>query len=84
MLKEYLKSISEVVKRANKNDLLMFDSISLFMDLECAVDVFDIDIEKLLTADDFNFAHDICGIQNNLNRYTKQFENCFVPRFARK
>lgn len=33
-------------------------------------------------ADDFNFAHDIYGIQNNLNRKTKQFSNFFVPRFA--
>src|SRR5262249_46816233 len=39
-------------------------------------------LDDWLAADDFNFAHDICGIQRHLNRRTFQLEDCFLPRFA--
>lgn len=40
-------------------------------------------LADLLTANDFNFGHDICGIQRHLNRKTGRLENSFLPRFAR-
>ena len=43
---------------------------------------FDLRLNDLLNADDSNFAHDICGIQKNINRETREIENFFVPRFA--
>ena len=67
-------TISKIVERADKLNLLCDDRISLMMDLR---------LNELLEADDFNFSHDICGIQNNIDRTTKTFMNCFVPRFAR-
>jgi hypothetical protein len=36
----------------------------------------------LLTADDFNFAHDLSGIRQHINRTTGKLENHFLPRFA--
>lgn len=39
-------------------------------------------LAELADADDFNFAHDICGISHHLNRNTGELEDCFVPRFA--
>ena len=39
-------------------------------------------LTELLNAADFDFAHDLIGIQNNLNRSTGELENCFVPRYA--
>lgn len=39
-----------------------------------------LDLEKLLGADDFNFAHDAFGIAGHINRSTGQLENCFLPR----
>ena len=38
----------------------------------------------LLAADQFNLMHDVCGINQNLNRTTGKLENCFLPRFAKK
>tara|TARA_R110002012_G_scaffold242624_1_gene417013 strand:- start:67 stop:378 length:312 start_codon:yes stop_codon:yes gene_type:complete len=35
-----------------------------------------------LAADEGNFAHDVAGIHNNLDRVNGVLENCFVPRFA--
>lgn len=42
-----------------------------------------LDLEKLLKADEFNFAHDIYGIYSHLNRKTGKLKNCFLPRCAR-
>ncbi len=39
-----------------------------------------LDLEKLLGFDDFNFAHDIVGIREHLNRETGELERHFLPR----
>lgn len=55
---------------------------TLFIDIECAHKEFNLDLDKLLKFDDFNFAHDVIEIQRHINRETKKFKNCFVPRSA--
>jgi hypothetical protein len=40
-------------------------------------------LAELLKADDFDFAHDINGIINNINRQTGKLDNCFLPRYAK-
>lgn len=40
-------------------------------------------LTDLLTADDFNFGHDLAGIKRHINRQTGELENCFLPRYAR-
>ena len=72
-----------IAQRAENMNLLMFDRLSLMMDLEEADKQFNLKLEELLNADDLNFSHDIAGIQNNINRETKDF-NFFVPRFSGK
>lgn len=60
------------------------DRLSLLMDIESADKVFNLRLEDWLAADDFNFAHDLYGIMNNINRTefpAKDF-GFFVPRFA--
>jgi len=39
---------------------------------------------ELLSADDFNFAHDITGIANHLDREKGVLTGCFLPRFSAK
>ena len=39
-------------------------------------------LEALLDADNFNFAHDLFGIREHLNRETGQLDGHFRPRFA--
>jgi len=39
-------------------------------------------LNDLLAADDFNFAHDIFGIDRHINRLNGKLENCFSPRFS--
>jgi len=69
--KENFELIAKIAKKAEEMNLLMFDRFSLIMDLECANDEFNLRLEEFLNADNFNFSHDINGIQNNLNRQTK-------------
>ncbi|KKK55056.1 hypothetical protein LCGC14_3078450, partial [marine sediment metagenome] len=43
-----------------------------------------LDLARFLEGPDFDFAHDVWGIRNHLNRETGQLENCFLPRYATK
>ena len=80
--REEMTTISKIVERADNMGLLYFDRLSLMMDLECANEEFHLRLDELLKADDFNFSHDIGGIQHHIDRSTKTFKDCFVPRFA--
>lgn len=59
------------------------DRMSLMMDLDS---VPELDLEKLLTAPAFDFAHDICGIVRHMDRstYPGKLTDCFWPRCARQ
>ena len=41
-----------------------------------------LDLDKLRDFSAADFAHDIAGIDNNINRSTGKLENCFLPRAA--
>lgn len=58
---------------------------TLLMDIESADKTFNMRLEDWLNADDFNFAHDIYGIVNNIDRSKFPAEiHRFLPRFAGK
>ena len=40
-------------------------------------------LTKLLKSSDFDFAHDICGINLHLDRKTGKLQNLFIPRCCR-
>lgn len=72
-----MRRAQAIVKRAVKLDLNRHPNhISLCMDIELS----PINHARLLEFDDFNFTHDVLGIQQHLNRETLQFDDCFVPR----
>ena len=79
---ENKETIMKIIDRAVVKNLLMFDRLSLKMDLDTAIKEFNLKVDELLAADDFNFAHDIVGIQNHIDRSTKTFINHFLPRYA--
>lgn len=83
MVKNEHMTIVEIAKRAESHGALMFDRLSLIMDLEVAHEQFNLDLESLLSADDTNFLHDVIGIQNNIDRKKKEVVNCFVPRYSK-
>lgn len=59
------------------------DSLDCDMDLGAVCFHTPLRLNDLLNADNFNFAHDMRGIQRHINRTTGQLENFFLPRFAK-
>lgn len=78
--------IDRIVERAAASGLLGSDRLSLEMDLTAThLNGCPLDLGALLGADEFNFAHDVCGIQRHIDRNTGKLTRCFLPRFyARK
>jgi hypothetical protein len=82
--KEKFMKYVKIAQRAEGMDLYTGERITFLMDIENADKVFDLNLEGLLGADDLNFAHDIIGIVNNINRNNPTDFNLFVPRYAKK
>lgn len=83
MTPEQLITAVKVVERADNLGLLAFDRLSLMMDLNVAFNQCKIDIDRLNNFDEFNFIHDVVGIQRHINRQTGLIEDHFIPRCAR-
>ena len=79
--KGIFKRIGVIVDRAIDEDLGYSDKLTMLMDIEAVAHM--IDLDKLLKFDRFNFARDIVGICNNINRRTGKLDNCFLPRCSR-
>ena len=87
-MKERFQKIYEISVRAD-NILNGYDNrggypdrVTIMMDVENADRQFNLRLDELLEADDFEFAHDVFGIVNNIDRTTGKVGNLFVPRFA--
>ena len=80
--KEKFMMYVKIAQRAEGMDLYNGERFTFLMDIENSDKVFDMRLEDWLNADDFNFAHDVIGIINNIDRRTKDF-GLFVPRFAK-
>ena len=80
--KEKLELTMKIVNRVEKLGLMQTDRITALLDLEKATEHFNLRLEDMLNADNFNFAHDFVQIQNDIDRATGKFSNRFVPRFA--
>ena len=75
--------ICEIAKKAEGLNLLHHDRMSMIMDLELAHQKFNLRLEEFLNADHFNFAHDILGIQSNIDRQNLKFDGFFLPRYTK-
>ena len=78
------RTIGKIVDRA-KSLLpeLKVDWVSLHMDLSaCHANGCPLRLNDLLAADDFNFSHDVFGINRHIDRKTGKLNDCFLPRFA--
>lgn len=80
-LEKRINIIVDISKRAEEMNLLMFDRMSLIMDIQRVDEDMGLRLSDLLHADNFNFSHDIVGIQNNMNRETRKLNGRFLPRF---
>lgn len=81
--KEELAIIHKIAARAYLMDKKKRARINWEMDLKaCHANGTPLDLEKLLNADDFNFAHDVYGIARHICHRTGELLDCFLPRCA--
>lgn len=81
--KEEHEAISKVVERATKelNGIVVMD---LNMDITAThLNGTPLDFEKLLAFDEFNFAHDVYGIMDCIDRTNGKLTHGFLPRCAK-
>ena len=83
MSKDEKVLIMKIAERADEMDLMMFDRVSLIMDIEAVHAEVGLRLDDFLNADDLNFAHDVVGIQQNIDRQSKKLTNLFLPRYAK-
>ena len=80
--KQEFETIVKICERAESLKIAPKERITLIMDLENTHNSMGLNLSGLLEAGESDFAHDIVGIQNHMNRETKQLEDFFVPRYA--
>lgn len=89
LTRENYELCDKITTRAMEMNLYPSDHrITAIMDIQNAAKFFNMCLEEWLEADDFDFAHDIIGIEKAINRvtYPVDFSNdpLFLPRFAGK
>jgi len=81
--KEDLKLVKKIAERAAR-DLTINDRTHLMMDLTaCHMNGNPLRLEELLKASEFDFAHDIYGIEGHMNRNNGKLKNGFLPRYSK-
>lgn len=62
-----------------------YDTLSAEMDLIAThKNGCPLDLEGLLTAPDYDFGHDLFGINRFLNRETGELKSAFLPRYTKR
>lgn len=77
--------IANICERAEKEITGWKENVersSFVMDMDS---IPELDLEKLLNAPKFDFAHDCCGIRRHMDRtnWPGKLMNCFTPRCCR-
>lgn len=76
--------IEKICERAEREGHLQpRNRMNTVMDITaCHLNGTPLKLADWLAADEFNFAHDLFGIDRHMSRKTGKLENCFLPRFA--
>lgn len=80
-VRERYDKILAIVKRAQALNIAEYNQFTQFMDIDAAFNQFELRLDDMLNADDYEFMHDFEGIQNHINRKTGKIKG-FVPRFS--
>ena len=82
--KERFMMYVKIAERAEELGIYHGERMTLLKDIESADNAFNMRLEDWLNADNFNFAHDVAGIVNNIDRSTFPATKFgyFLPRFS--
>jgi hypothetical protein len=83
--KRFSKIMRDLVKKGVLKKSDCPSQIDIEMDVTaCHLNGNLLDLKRLLGADDFNFSHDLVGINKHLDRKTGKLKDCFVPRCSKR
>jgi len=81
--RQQLEILRQVADRADELGI-GYKRMDMLMDLDAAnSNGQPLDFARLLDFPDFDFTHDICGIQRHIDRTTGKLGDCFIPRCAK-
>lgn len=81
--KEGFETIAKIADRCLTYGARKRSKIDIIMDIEAVhCNGNPLRLNDLLDAPNFDFAHDVFGIQQHLDRRTGKLQNCFVPRYS--
>lgn len=78
------EKISKIAEMAVAAEITYHSKLTTMIDLDKAVNAFDLDLDALLAANVVDFANEINGIQRHIDRDTETFPAYYTPKFARK
>lgn len=82
---ELIKQIADRAVLVYAKHDVRVDPTTIVMDLmACHFSGQKLRLDDLLAADDFNFIHDVGGINKHLDRETYQLTDGFSPRYSRR
>lgn len=81
--KGQIEIISKMIDRAENDGAHNFDRLTMIYILGKATEQFDLLLENMLAADNFNFYHDYIQLPMHFDERFGIFDNRFVPRFAK-
>jgi len=80
---KYWELIGKIADRSIEMKIGFGDKLDREMDIDFAHEHYSLNLQRFLDADAFNFTHDFCGIQNNIDRANrKMIDEFFLPRFS--
>lgn len=81
--KEQIEIISKMIDRAEKDGANNFDRLTMIYVLGKATEQFDLQLEEMLNADNYNFYHDYIQLPMHFDERFGIFDGRFLPRFAK-
>ncbi len=80
--KGQIEIISRIIDRAERDGANNLDRLSMINVLGNATETFNLQLEDMLNADNFNFYHDYVQLPMHFDERFGIFDNRFLPRFA--
>ncbi len=81
---DLINAIADRAIKIAEDQGVEYSKTSAVMDLTSAHEQLPLRLDELLSADKFNFTHDVFGIANHMDRSTfpGTLTGCFVPRYV--
>ena len=80
--KRYVALVREVEGHLSRTRESEIQRTTLMDIIAVHINACPLKLQELLTAERFDFSHDVSGIRRYFNRESGKLEDCFLPRYA--